>query len=815
MIKNLILFLVCTIPSTYGQALSDKSEGKIMGRVQDASTQKALPYATVLVFQKQSAGDSLLGGTTVGESGEFIVAGLPNGELTLKVSFIGYQPISRDLILRDNPFDAGIISLITDATLLKEVEVKAEKDPLSFGMDKRVFNVDKNLTSLGGTAETVLRSVPSISMDENGNPSLRNMATTIYINGKPTQLALAQIPANQIESVEVISNPSARYDASTSGGIVNLVLKKNRQNGFFGSVNVGVGSNGRYDGSLSLDYHRGKWNVTALYNANSTRSPLNGYVNRTNFVDGNPISFFNQTTTIRQDNIFQNGRLAVDFTPNKFNTITVAGTLVGGIFNSTTAQNYYYQDGQRTITSYGGRTTTPNNAFTNSGAEFDWKRTFARKGRSLSLMTSYTLNRVSNAADWLTTAQNSDKSNQPGFPERDKITGRQLGRQYLAQLDYVHPINDSVKFEMGLRSYTFDRDQQYFYNQLNNDSQAYTLLVNYSQNADVLETINAAYVIYGRQFRNSISMEAGMRVEQSFLHGVSRFDQSKFGYTYPSVNGGHWFQAFFPSFSISKKYSEDSELGFSLSRKVGRPNFRHLFVGIQSNDRQNITIGNPKVQPEFVNTAELTYSRSIGDFNWQASGYYIYEDHTIKPFVQPSDTDPTILVTTFINVKADIQYGMDNTLVYTHGPLTLTANINAFNFVLQSTTINKQVFTVRSKLMASYRFPANYSVQVNVNRDGRAPALQGSRLPMQAADFAFRKSFLKNRAGVVLTINDVFNSRRYRTTYETSSTHQISMSRRDIRFYKITLQLPIGKPDSNFRRKERKLERPDVDFSNQ
>ncbi|HAK77484.1 MAG TPA: TonB-dependent receptor [Runella sp.] len=814
MFKNLFFIAFLLVNVAVAQQSTSTKNGKIVGKTFDASTNQALAFASVSVFKTQNAKDSLVGGVAVSETGEFIINNLPTGKLTVKVSFIGYQTLSQLVQLTENPLDLGIIKLLPDASMLKEVEVKGEKDPLSMGMDKRVFNVGKNLTTIGGTAESVLRNVPSISLDESGNATLRNMATTIYINGKPTQLTLAQIPANQIESVEVISNPSARYDASTSGGIVNLVLKKNRKTGYNGTVSVGVGNNGRYDGSLNLDYHEGKWNVTALYNMNSTKNPLTGYVHRTNFANGSPVSYFNQNTDISLDNIFHNGRLAVDYAPNKYNTFSVAGNIVGGSFNTVTNQQYDYRNAEKIITSYGGRTTLPENAYTNVGAEFDWKRTFARKGRELSLITSYTRNNVSNAADWLTTAQNADGSNQLYYPERDKITGRQIGSQYLAQLDYIHPINDSTRLEMGLRSYTFDRDQQYLFNQLNNETQAYNLLVNYSQNANVLETINAAYLLYSRRLRNNVQMEAGLRMEQSFLHGLSKFDNSTFGYTYPSANGGHWFQAFFPSFALSKKFSEDSEIGLSLSRKVGRPNFRHLFVGIQANDRQNITIGNPNVQPEFVNTAELSYNRNIRNLSWFASAYYIYEDHTIKPFVQPSATDPTILVTTFINVKADIQYGMENTLKYASGPLTIMANANVFNFILQTTTLHKELVTVRAKLSLSYRFPANYSAQLNLNRDGRSPALQGDRLPVQAADFALRKSFMKNRASVAFSINDIFNSRKFVTTFEQPTIYQSSMNRRDIRFYKFTLQLPLGKPDATFRKKESKLARPDVDFSN-
>ncbi len=811
MYKKLIILLFLITNVAFAQ---NSPSGKITGKVIDTSNNQALSFASVGVFQSQNGKDILVGGVTIPENGEFVINNLPLGKLIIKISFVGYQAVSQEISLTESPFDLGTIKLNPDTKMLQEVQVKGEKDQVSLGMDKRIFSVGKNLTTIGGTAESLLRSVPSLSIDESGNASLRNMATTIYINGKPTQLTLAQIPANQIESVEVISNPSARYDASTSGGIVNLVLKKNREAGFNGSVSGGFGSNSRFDGSLNLDYHEGKWNFTGLYNANSTKNPLNGYTNRINSLNGSPVSYFNQNTDISLNNLFQNGRLVVDYAADKFNTFSLAGTVVSGSFNTVANQVYNYQNAAQQITSSGGRTTIPQNSFTNIGAEFDWKHTYARKGRELSLVTSFTRNNVSNAADWLTTAKNADGSDVPTYPETDKISGRQIGSQYLMQLDYVHPLNDSTKLEMGVRSYTYNRDQQYFFNQLNNDTQVFNLLTNYSQNADVLETVNAAYFLYNHRLKRKVTMEVGLRVEQSFLHGLSRFDNSTFGYDYPSANGGNWFQAFFPTFALSKKFSEDSEIGFSLSRKVGRPNFRHVFVGIQSSDRQNITIGNPKIQPEFVNTAELNYSQNIGRLSWLASAYYIYEDHTIKPFTQPSATDPTVLVTSFINAKADIQYGMDNTFKYSVGAFSATANINVFNFIIQTTDIQNELWTYRAKLNLSYRFPANFSTQLNLNRDSKSPSLQGFRLPVQAADFALRKSFMNNRASVVFAINDIFNSRKFLSTIEQENLLQTSMNRRDVRFYKITLQLPIGKANATFRKKERKMEKTDIDFSN-
>lgn len=816
--KNTFLFISSLVVAITLIAQSATAQ-RVTGVVTDVANNQPLPFATVAVWQKTAKDSALAGGTQTDVQGKFVVANLPVGRYSVSLSFVGYQTVSRVITLLSGQVetDLGTVAISSDATALNEVKVTGEKASLTMSTEKKVFNVSKNLTSIGGTAESLLRNVPSITLDESGSPSLRNMPTAIYINGKPTQLTLAQIPANQIESVEVIANPSARYDASTSGGIVNLVLKKNQTPGYNGTATVGVGTNNRYDATVNLNLRAGKWSFTGLYSLNATRNPLTGYVNRVNRTPaGTPTGFFDQNTVINLNNTFQNGRLLADFAPNKSNLFSLATTLVGGEYNTVSDQTYQYRDATGRPTSSGTRQTTPQNNFTNFGLEFDWKHSFAQKGRELSFMSSFTRNRVSNAADWLTSALDDRGVAVPTYPETDRIDGRIIGSQYIAQLDYVHPMSDSAKWEFGLRTFNFNRDTQYFFNQLGADGKTFTLLQPYSQNADIRETVNAAYALYTRKMARNVSIQGGIRVEQSSLYGLSRFDGTTFGYDYPSKTGQNFFQSFFPSFSVTKQLSETTEISVNLSRKVGRPNFRQVFAGIQANDRQNITVGNPAVRPEFVNTAELSYNYTKGSLQWSSTAYYIYEDHTIKPFTQPSATDPTVLVTTFLNIKADIQTGIDNTLAFGVGKnLSVLANVNPFYAAIQTVTTNSQVFNYNAKLNVSYKFPLGISAQATGTRDRRFPQVQGYRLPIYSADFALRKSFMQNRASVVFTINDVFNSRKSITIYDQPTAFQTSMSRREIQFYKLTVQFPLGKPDATFKRSNRKTDRTDVDFSNQ
>jgi len=809
------LALLLIAMQSHGQSTSTVVGVKAI--VRDATTQEPLPFASVALKQKSGDREIISGSAQTSLDGAFQITVVSSGNYVLQITFVGYATLEQDVMLSEKKIiDLGTLLLQPNTKMLKEVEVVAEKAQVEITPGKRIFNVEKSLTAIGGTAESLLRNVPSVTIDETGAASLRNMGATIYVNGKPTQLTLAQIPANQIASIEVVSNPSARYDASTSGGIINLVLKKNREQGYNGLASLGVGNNSRYDGTVNLDFQRGKWNITTLYSLNATRNPLNGYSHRAvKNESGEPESYFDQTTATDQNNLFQSGRVAVDYSVNDNNVITMAGTVVGGVFNTTGNQTYNYSDINHVVTSDGGRQTVPHNDYTNLGGELDWKHQFPQKGRELSITTSFTHNRVSNAGDWYTTAYDvtdGEETSQDGYPVTNRIDGRIIGNQILGQLDYVHPVSSMAKWEFGLRSYFYLRDQQYLFSEVHGETK--TLLQDYSQNAQINEAVNAVYALYDRKLNDRVNVQAGLRLEQSFLHGLSHFDNSKFGYNYPSRTGQNIFQSFFPSFAVNKKLDETSEWSISLSRKVGRPNFRHMFVGIQANDKQNITIGNPAVRPEFINTAEASYNKvwernTNSSLQWLATGYYIYEDHTIKPVTYPLQSDSSILVTTFQNVKADIQYGIDNTMNYTLGNWSFVGNVNLYESIIQSIDVTTKMFRYNAKLSASYKFRGGFSAQVSGQRRSKSQQLQGYQKAITAADFALRKGFWNNRASLTFIINDIFNSRKTYTIYDQPTLYQTSMSRRDIRYYKLTLQLPLSKGAT---KKERKVSGPDIDF---
>jgi outer membrane receptor protein involved in Fe transport len=317
-----------------------------------------------------------------------------------------------------------------------------------------------------------------------------------------------------------------------------------------------------------------------------------------------------------------------------------------------------------------------------------------------------------------------------------------------------------------------------------------------SQNSTINESIYAAYLNYSSRWK-SIGYQAGMRYEESHLKGASNFDNATFGYDYPKGTN-NLLNSLFPSLYLSNKFNQNSEIQINFSRKIGRPNFMQIMPIIMGIDRQNIRVGNPALQPEFVNLAELNYNQLFGGNNWLISGYFMHETNTIKPFASISATDPNLLVTTFINGKYEDRYGLDNTLKLALGKqVDFTTNFNLFNVAIVTETTNNSGWAYNGKGNLNIKLPKSFSVQLNGNYESDRIIPQGYRKATAFMDFAVKKSFFGGAANITFSVNDVFDSRKEVTTYLFPKYYQENMRRRDLRYFKLSLQMPFGKMDAS------------------
>ncbi len=789
--------------------------GRVYGRILDAETRKGVEYASVTLLLSRGKKDSVITGGLTEENGDFNLKELAFGRYKIRVTFVGYKDFSQVVMVSppDNiEQDLGDLKMELDSKVLADVNISAEKAQSQLALDKQVFNVGRNAASVGGTAEDILKAVPSVSLDTDGKAKLRNNETTVYFDGRPTPLNLNQIPADQIEKVEIITNPSAKYEAQTSGGIINIVSKQNRKPGYNGFVTIGAGTGSRYNATFSLSYKRGKNNFTGFFNRNQSNQPSNGFTNRTNLNKGNVINYFDQVNNSLFNNHMQNGSLAWERQINNRNTMTLSGNYRNGQHNMEDIQNYTIRSPQKDTVIRGLRTINPNNEFTNLGVSLNWKKTFPKKGRELITDLNYNRSFANNAATWLTT-DNLVSGKQ--LLMKNLISGANQGNAFVFQMDYTNPLNDSTKVEYGVRSSSNFRDQQ-FYNDAYDENGTAKRLTDFTQDFLLKDLINAVYVNYGSKWKG-IGYQAGVRYEQSNLNADSRIAGKNFGYNYPS-SGKDFFRALFPSVYLAKKMAGNREVQFNMSRKINRPDWMRTMPVIRMADRQNIQVGNPSLQPEFINLIELNYNKLFKSNNWLVSLYFRDEQNTIVPFAFPSIADTSILVNTFVNGSRGLRFGIDNTLkLEWNKKLEFTTNINAFNLIFKAQNIERQGFAMNGKINATYKFPKEYSLQATYNYESPRIFLQGIERENQFLDLSFKKditlgALMPSKAAtpagnarvgaITFTVSDVFDTRRNLRYFETAYFTQDIQRRRDTRFFRLTLQCYFGKADASIFKKK-------------
>jgi len=787
-------------------------KGRVYGKILDSKTKKPVEYTSVVVlwFNK----DSIMGGGLTGENGEFNIDNLPPmGGFRLKATQIGYKTYETKFYIQiPNKLeqDLGDIKLELDEKLLNEVEVTAEKNTVVMSIDKRTYNVDKDLSVKGGTGADVMKNVPGVTMDADGNAQLRNQSPTIYVDGRPTNLTLQQIPADQIDRVEVITNPSVKYEASATGGILNIVMKKNLKPGYNGMLMAYIGTSDRYGGMANINVKEGKWNFSLMYSYNQAINNTKGYTKRTQLDNQqNPSGYFNQDNTTRTKNMFNFAKLGIDYSINNRNTITLAGLVVAGDFDTHDRQKYSILDATKTERLYGRRWNEQAAAFQNYNGQLLYKKTFPKPGKELSVDANINHTNSDNSYKFTTTSffnpDTIDLAN-----SYQKNAGKSNADQFIFQLDFTNPFSDSRKLEMGIRS---------FYKKSVSENNTSTALGNedtYSRDSImsnryvITDMVNAAYINYNDKMFWNISYQAGLRFEQSYYYGNITDKKQSFSYNYPS-SGDDILKSIFPGIYFSKKFQKNQEWQINFSRKIQRPNFFQLMPFVMFADRQNYRIGNPQLKPEFKNIAEINYNKTFTKGSYLGSGYFRYEEQPITDVAYPSVEDPTVLVNTTINGKNSIRYGMEHTVKYTFFKnLDATLNFNAFYIYIKGLIVptepevKAEGFAYNAKATLAYKFKKQFTLQVNGNYESSRILLLGYSIPVYSMDVSLNKMF---GAKWILnaTLSDVFNTRRMGAHYETPYYLQDLSRRRESRFVRFTVTYLFGKMDASIFKKAKQL----------
>ncbi len=843
--------------------------GHIYGKVVDAKTNKPLDGASLQLIgnrmdtaTRKMVQRVLRAGVTQ-PNGDFDFDELPvMGMLTLKVSAVGYKETTQQInfgfggnrnqrpagetaggiesMMSAIDRDLGNIKLEPEAGNLAAVTVSATRQLFEMGVDRKIFNVDRNLVSQGQTATEVMKQIPSLSVDIDGNVTMRNASPQLFIDGRPTTLTLDQIPADIIDRVELITNPSAQFDASGgNAGILNIVLKKNKRTGYNGGLRAGLDS--RLRGNLGGDFNfrQGKINFFLNGMANFRKSKSWSTTDRRN------IDLFN--SSFHQESEGENEmkmgfiRGGFDFLMDNRNTFTLTLNYNRGKFDNEDLQ-VIDSSLNNIMSSTSNRLSNTVGNFRNVGSQLSYKHNFAKTGHEWTADATFNKSNNDNEGNFaLQSYQPFSNIPKYPFPTMQRTIGGGETKNFIIQTDYDNPITESKKIEFGARVAIRDFEninQQLF---LNPASNTYVLFPNISSSYKFTDKVYAGYGILSTKVKDW-SFQFGLRAESSSYDGTLIERDSSFNVEFPI--------SLFPSAFITKKLDDKQDIQFNYSRRINRPNFFQLLPFIDYSDPTNLNVGNAGLKPEFTNSFELSYNNNYKrGANFLASVFAKHNTNLITRYqykaLSPLEPADSVIFNTYANANNSFTYGVELT---NRMPIVkdwdMTVNLNIFNSKLDLTSpdgknsISNQLTSWFVKWNNSIKIAQGLTMQLSAdyyaktvlpNEGGRGggrggfggggggmfgggsqTTAQGYIKPRYSFDIAIRKEWtLKggNNVSVNLSMNDFLRTQLFATHSESEFFVQDSERRRDPQVLRLNLNWRFGKFDVNlFKRKNNRQE---------
>ena len=835
-----------------GSGQAQAPSGRFYGKVVEAKSGKPIEYASVQLTQlkmdsvTKTRKEVVITGMLTQANGDFSLENIPVfGQSKLKISIVGYkefvQPVAFEIkrggdmsaMMNALDKDLGNIKIEIDEQVLTGVTVAASKPGLQLGIDRKVFNVDKNIVSAGGTAVDVMRNVPSLNVDIDGNVSLRNNAPQIFVDGRPTTMQLDQIPADAIESVEIITNPSAKFDASGgTAGILNVVLKKNKKVGYNGGLRANIDSRARVGLGGDINLRQNKINMFLSANYNQRRSIGTGTTERINTYT-TPDTLLYQYDKSTMNALFGFGRAGFDYFISNRTTLSASVNFGRGRFKPNSASDIFIDTLESLATSsYSRRNTYTRGEFKNLGTTIGLKHNFPKAGRELTADITFNSRKNENNTSIGTDYYEADHIAIDSIFRQQQL-GSTKNKNLILQADYVNPLGENSKFEIGVRAALNENNSNNAFFTIGNNGEVIlpaTSDVTYESKDRVL----AAYSTFSNRIKN-FSYQLGLRAESSKYEGELTKTSEKFDIDFPI--------SFFPSAFLNQKLKNDQELQLNYSRRINRPNFWQLTPFTDSSDYLNPSKGNPGLNPEFTNSLEVSYMKTFKNKdNILVSLYYKNTNDLITRFQEKATASngKQQIINTYINANSSYVTGMEMIMknkVAKWWDLTTNFNLFTSKINLDDPSIQEQdqFASWFAKVNNSFKLPKNFTVQLSADYQsktilppggssgggrgmgpmfgGGGSSAQGFVRPVYGVDFAFRYEFLKNKqASLSLNINDIFRTRVQDIHSESPFFVQDVFRRRDPQVLRLNFNWRFGKFDANlFKRKNNRQQGDGMD----
>jgi len=765
--------------------------GIITGHVVEAGTVDPMEYSTIAAYNSEDS--TLIGGTVTDQDGNFEVKGLSYGSYYVETNFVGYNKkvIDPVLLTPDNwKADLGKLELTVNTQAIDEVEVVADRKHVEYRLDKKIVNVSQDINAAGGTAIDVLQNTPSVNVDIEGNVTLRGSSSfTVLIDGKPSVLtgsdALQQIPASAIENIEIITNPSAKYDPDGNAGIINVVMKRKINSGTTGIVNASIGMNHKYRTDFLVNRKMNKWNVFVggnynnnLYAGHLTRQQITHTDSLDRYVNADGKFDFKRT------GMQLKGGFSYDFSENSTFSLEAEG-----------GQYSFGMD--RSNKSYEFTDPVTNDVYYVSSSLSD------RKGKYLSLNANYTKtfgsqdhklvamayfskrngNAIESQDDYLTGADYVIKD---VIPESTRALEPSDENEYRLQVDYTRPVGNSGKLEMGYQARIDDEFEDYKFQDYDPVQQEWIQNKLYSSTLDFFRNIQGAYVTYGGEL-NGFQYQLGLRGEYTYR----RIDHAISENVY-LVNR----LDYYPTIHLAREFKNDNQLMLSYSKRVDRPRSWWLDPNISYVDPYTVRVGNPELDPEYVHSVELGYQKGWG-MNFLAIELYYRNTRNLLTRVTEYSDSLDLFIYRAQNINNDHSAGAEIMANWKFGKwLTLNGSFTPYYYrivgELNGVHLDQESINWRTNLNTTFQITPTTRFQVNTAYNSKSVSAQGTTKGFYYMNLALRQDFFKRKLSATLQFRDVFGSmkRDFTNTGDNFTQHVLMV--REPRVLTLTLSYKIN-----------------------
>lgn len=779
----LLLFSSLFIFTVNAQRAANGKSG-ISGKVVDQSGQ-AIPFANVAVYQLKDS--SLYTGVATDMNGKFSIA-LKEGEYYLKLTFLSYKPRTINGIrVQEKELKLGELQMKEDSKTLEEVEVVAERSQMELKLDKRVFNIGKDLSNAGSNAADILDNLPSVQVDVDGNISLRGSENVrVLIDGKPSTItagsvgeALRQFQGNMIESVEVITNPSSRYDAEGEVGIINIILKKEKQKGINGSVEAVAGYPENFRGSFNLNYRSKKFNFFTSAGSSYNRSPGGGYNNQ-RFSNQDTSYIYESDRDRERGGISHNIRIGSDWYLNDKNTITIAG-----FYRRSDEENIselafrdLFADGE--LYQRVNRKDTEAEDGENFETSVNYTKTFDKEDQKLTFDIQWSERNDLEESDIV---ERNFTRNETLLQETSNL---EANRTYLVQGDYVHPIGEDGRFETGFRTTLRTVENDFIVREKQPNASEFSIIEQFNNDFVYNEDIFAYYLMYGNKI-NQFSYQFGLRAEYSDIQTELKKTGDKNKWEYLNL---------FPSAHFTYKLENGDDIQLSYSRRINRPRFRSLLPFSNFSDQRNLWRGNPNLQPEYTDSYELGFLKYFEKGSLFSSVYYRYRDGVIDRITTTDQEGITYRLP--VNLSVENNFGFEFNGSYNiNKKNSLNGNFNFYRSISEGSyegvELNNDVYTWNSRMVFKSEFIPEFNFQSAFNYRAPRKTNQGRVKSIYSIDLSLSKDVMKGKGTIVASVRDLLNSRKYRSITETENLYSESEFQWRVRQFIVTFTYRINR----------------------